>query len=123
MLKLADARLASGILWGARIMGLLLVLLFLIFAFGKGMPNLLNLQINEAFMFLALFTMLAGILAAFKWEGVGGILMIDGFILFMVVEYFSSGSLEVGGIFYLFPLNGLMFLFYWWQNYKEQLKQ
>ena len=123
MIKLADTRLITGILWSARILGLILLLLFVIFTFGRGMPNPANLQVNEAFMFLGMFTILTGFLVALKWEGFGGILMIDGFILFMVVEFLSSGSLAVGLIFYLFPLNGLMFLFYWWQNYREKLKK
>ncbi len=121
--KFADARFVSGILWSARIMGVLLVLLFLTFAAGEGLPNPANLKVNEAFMFLGLLTMVAGILVALKWEGPGAVLIIDGFILFLVVEYLSSGSIKIGFIFFLFPFTGLMFFYYWWQTYKQSTKQ
>lgn len=119
----ADARIVSGILWGARVMGSLLLLLFIILAAGEGLPDYAELKVEEAFLFLALFTMLAGIITAYKWEAAGAVLLIDGFILFEVVEFIASGYFKFNFILLLFPVTGLMFLFYWWHSYKRKFKQ
>ena len=72
--------------WTARIAGALLFLFFLAFFFGEGPPNLLRTSAHENLLFLAMAALFAGLALAWKWEGLGGLLSVAGFILMGILE-------------------------------------
>lgn len=70
--------------WVARIGGLLLALLFFAFVAGEGLPRHWNAEMLT--QFLALFGMAAGLLIAWKWEGLGGAITLAAFVLLFVAN-------------------------------------
>jgi len=59
--------------------------------------------------FAGLLAAWIGLIIAWKWEGIGGALIISGVIIFHVVEY----RLWLNWIFGLLGLVGILFLFCW----------
>ena len=78
------ALLAAACRWTARIIGTLLVLIIVLIAIGEGMPNPFTQPISVQVGFLALALIMVGILGAWRWELVGGILSLVGWSLFVV---------------------------------------
>jgi hypothetical protein len=73
--------------WVARIFGSLLVLLFLVFFFGEGTPQpwtwpwAWTWTARGTFIFLGFGLMIAGLVIAWFWEGLGGLLAVAGYIV------------------------------------------
>jgi hypothetical protein len=65
--------------WTARIAGTLLFLLFLAFFFGEGPPDLSRLSSAERIQALGVAALFVGLPAAWKWEGLGGLITVAGF--------------------------------------------
>jgi hypothetical protein len=78
--------LATIIRWIARVIGIVLVGLTLILAIGEGVPNLFTQPFLIQLGFLALALVLSGILLAWRWEFLGGILSFVGWVLFILAE-------------------------------------
>jgi hypothetical protein len=72
--------------WTARIGGSLILALIVVLAIGEGVPNPLRLPIREQLLSIALLTMIVGLIVGWKWEGVGGLLILGGFAFFAVVN-------------------------------------
>jgi len=82
--------------WTARILGTLLLLLIAVFAIGEGLPNPLILSQREILLFIAMLTMIVGQIAAWKWEGIGGLLIVGGFAFFSIVNHRISINIVFG---------------------------
>lgn len=95
--------------WAARVLAVLLVMLFVTMAFGEGVPSPWILTRPEKYAFLALFVMLAGLVSAMRWELVGGILILVGYALFALINQ----ELVISWAFTLFPVAGILFLLSW----------
>ncbi|MGA2258600.1 MAG: hypothetical protein ABSG53_28375 [Thermoguttaceae bacterium] len=100
--------------WTARIIGTLLLLLIAVFAIGEGMPNPLSLSIRELLLFAALATMIVGLVFAFRWEGIGGLLILGGFACFSMVNHRISMNIVFGP----WLLTGLIYLACGWMKSK-----
>jgi hypothetical protein len=72
--------------WMALILGTLTVLFFLAFFFGEGPPRFSALPATERLRFLAIGAMFLGLLAAWKWEGAGGLVALAGFAVFVALD-------------------------------------
>ena len=101
--------------WTARVIGTLLLLLIAVFAIGEGMPNPLTLNSRENLLSVALLTMIVGQIAAFKWEGIGGLLILSGFVFFSVVNH----RISINIVFGPWLLTGMIFLGCWWMKRKS----
>ncbi len=95
--------------WAARVLTLLLVMLFATMAFGEGLPSPWILTRPEKLAFLALIVMLAGLVSAWRWEAVGGILILVGYAFFALVNH----QVIISWAFSLFPVAGILFLLSW----------
>jgi hypothetical protein len=73
--------------WTARILGTAILILIATFAIGEGVPNPLATTIREDLLSVALLTMLVGLVAAWRWEGIGGLLILGGLAFFAVVNH------------------------------------
>jgi hypothetical protein len=71
--------------WTARILGTLLFLLFLALFFGEGPPNPSKLSNAEKLQFLGMIALFFGLVLAWKWEGLGGLLSVAGFVLLVAL--------------------------------------
>jgi hypothetical protein len=95
--------------WTARILAVLLVMLFVTMSFGEGVPSPWILNRPEKYAFLGLFVMLAGLVSALRWELVGGILILVGYALFALINQ----EIIISWAFTLFPVAGILFLLSW----------
>ena len=119
-------RFSTWMRWGARILGLAMILLVLLFFIGEGimggdMPNLLTMSLAEDFLFLALLMTLLGIVVAWRWEGIGGILIVGSVLLFESINAIAIGYWRIGVLDPLFVLVGLLFLWDWWRTSSAKL--
>jgi len=78
--------LATIFRWIARVIGIVLVGLMLILAIGEGVPNLFTQPFLIQLGFLALALVVSGILLAWRWEFLGGIMSLAGWVLFILAE-------------------------------------
>ena len=99
--------LATIFRWIARVIGTMLVGLTLMLAIGEGVPNLFTQPFSVQLGFLALALVLIGILIAWRWEFIGGLLSLGGWVLFIFAE---RVSLQRSVFFILLGLPSLLFL-------------
>lgn len=100
--------------WAARIIGTLLVVLFVVIFVGEvlsagELSALLSLSATEALEFAAVVVMLAGAVLAWWRELAGGLLCIAGGGLFLAVESLSAGHLDLVWFPVAFALIGATF--------------
>ena len=98
-----------GLRWSARITGLLLAGMVLIFVIGEGPPNPFKQPPSVQVEFLGMILMVVGFLAAWRWEGIGGLLAVIGFALFAATELIVNGR-PPGGAIPLFAIPGVLYL-------------
>lgn len=94
-------------------MGALMVLLLVVFAVGEGLPHPAQLDGGGKLGFIAAGIMALGVVAAWRSDGLGGLLILIGYGIFAA----SNGRIVVG-LFALFPVAGLLHMIYWWQTRK-----
>ncbi len=113
--KKSDIQFLKIIRLTSRILSFFLLVLFIAFAFGEGLPFINEVTSHETLLFIAVFIMLVGVIIAFKYELVGGSFMILAYVFFSIV----SKQLIAGPIFPLFLLIGLLYIYYWWKTKRE----
>ncbi|MDD5459040.1 MAG: hypothetical protein PHF37_06585 [Phycisphaerae bacterium] len=114
-------RFFIAICWAARIIATLLAglisWLIVMHLFSKeGLPNPLAQPTDVQFEFIALTTMLTGLLAGWKWPGVGGLFIIGGMLVFHIVE---KRIWLGGGLWCVFDIVGLLYLICWFIKRKK----
>lgn len=72
------ASFVTALRWTARIVGTAILVLIAAIAIGEGVPNLLAQPLPVNLLFVAMLTMVVGLIAAWKWEGIGGLLTLGG---------------------------------------------
>jgi hypothetical protein len=85
-LQIASWRVAVASRWTARIVGTLMFLLFLAFFFGEGPPHLSSLTSTERLQFLCMASLFLGLIIAWKWEGLGGLITVAGFAFMVAIN-------------------------------------
>jgi hypothetical protein len=99
----------------ARIMGLLIVGLFLMFMVGEGFIPL-KLNGTEIAQHAVLLVALTGMLVLWRWELLGGVMVIAGMIAFYSINIAASGRLPGGPVFPLCFVPGILALVCWWKG-------
>lgn len=107
--------------WMARGLGVLLILLTLFFFLGErvsggGMASLLVMDLCEGCLSVSLLMSLIGTVVAWRWEGIGALLIVGSTLLFQSVDAITSGYWQFGPLDPLFYLVGLLFLWTWWRT-------
>lgn len=90
----------------ARLLGTAILALVVAIAVGEGVPNPLGQPIAVNLLFIALATMVVGLIVAWKWEVVGGLLILGGFAFFAIENHgvkfnLVFGPMLVAGLLYL----------------------
>jgi len=115
-----EKSLINGIRWFARILGSLLVLFILASVIGEAIepsPQATGkITTREIPLIIGAISMVVGIIVAWFQEGIGGLLILGGFIFFYAVHLIFFQSLPGGPFFIIFLIIGLLFLFCWWQS-------
>ncbi len=102
--------------WTARIIGLLVLISLLAFTLIAGLPRMANMDWASFVHFLSFLVMVSGLFLAWKWEGLGSVVILGGFGAFFVLNWTLWGSPALGWVFALFPVVGLLHLYCWRQD-------
>jgi hypothetical protein len=117
-LSITETKIISVIRFFARLFSILLLFIVISLAIGEVFPHPFNLSGKELLFSIALLVMLFGLLMAWKWEGLGGLLIIFGFLLFFISNSLLSNSLRLGIFLLIFPLTGVLYLICCWREKK-----
>ncbi len=101
--------------WIARILGTAILVLILAFAVGEGLPSPLAQPLDVNLLFAAMLTMMVGQILAWKWEKIGGLLILGGFALFAIVNH----GIKLNLVFGPWLLTGLLYLGCGWRRAKK----
>ncbi|MCB0172521.1 MAG: hypothetical protein KDJ97_18405 [Anaerolineae bacterium] len=99
--------------WIARIWGVASILFVLAFLLGEGLSPTQITPTEWIQLLLFPFSVMGGLLLAWRWEGVGGGLTLVSFVMFYLLHYVVSGNLPQGPFFGLVAAPGLLFLLCW----------
>jgi len=105
--------------WCTRILGVLVVGLFLLFIAGDGFDPL-KLTSFEIPLVLALFIALTGMLLLWRRELLGGVMVIGGMISFYSINFVASGRLPSGFVFPVCFVPGILAVVCWWTARKSR---
>lgn len=108
-------RFLTFLRWTARIIGGLVVLLVAAIAIGEGVPNPFQQTADVNACSLALVAMLMGQMIAWKWEGIGGVLILAGFAGFAI----ANRGIELNAVFAPMLFTGLAFAFCGWFSWEK----
>jgi len=111
---LVEQPLACVTRWTARILGTLLFGLLLLFLIGEGMPPI-DFSATGA-MSIVLLTAWLGLAVLWRWEGIGGLMVVGGMVAFYALNFAGSGRFPSGWVFPLLSLPGILALFCRWQR-------
>jgi len=111
-------RLSIWTRWIARILGVGLLAAVALLLAGqstllRGAPSLHTMGPAGHALLLALAVALLGVLLAWRWEGVGGLLIVASILLFQSVDALAGGYWRASVLDPLFYLTGLLFLWDW----------
>ncbi len=98
--------------WTARAMGAALLVLVAAFAIGEGMPIPFRGSLPENLLTLGFQTMLIGQIVAWKWDGIGSLLILGGFALFAAVNH----GVPLNVVYGPWLVTGLLYLVCWWRR-------
>jgi hypothetical protein len=101
------ARLISILRWSSRITGLFLAGLVLLFAIGERF-NPRELTLTTGLMSVAFFAAASGMLILWRWELIGGMIVVIGMTVFYVVNFVATGKWPSGWVLPLFLVPGLL---------------
>ncbi len=107
--------------WVARILGTLLVVIFLFFF----IPDIIKkggLQVSDAGHWVMLIFFLlgqVGLLIAWRWEGIGGMLAAIGIVLSFLINFLWVHEGQNQGFVLIWLLPAFLFLYCWWQTGKQ----
>ena len=92
-------------------MSLPLLLFVLLHIIGGDVPNPVKMSAAEGLQFLAFATILLGLIAGWKWDGLGGAVAIGGLVLFFAINFLASGNFPSGWFIVFTPgIPALLFL-------------
>ena len=98
--------------WLARITGLGLVALILLFAIGEGF-DLRKLTLTTGLMSVAFLAAIVGMLLLWHWEVTGGLMVVLGMLLFYVINFATTGKWPSGLVLPSCFLPGILALMCW----------
>jgi hypothetical protein len=112
-------KLARFTRWLGRIVAASMALFVLVIAAGEGLVPA-DLTLEETVMMLGFLTAWFGFLIGWKWERLGGGLIIAGLAWHCLFEYLFRGSMFLGFWIVLPALPGILFLLCRWLSRREQ---
>lgn len=96
-------------IWAAVMAGMIL-LAFIANGFNDGIEPIFHLTLRETLMMAAFVITWLGLILGWKWEKLGGFLIIAAMLVFYLFDFLFSGSFPRGPIFLLIALPGFLFL-------------
>jgi hypothetical protein len=99
--------------WTARVASVLLVLMVVAILVGEGAPRMKDSSVAQICQFTAFGVVLAGLLAAWRWELAGAVAALLGLGVFEAIEFAVSGRF-VFRAFPWFAVPALLYLLASW---------
>lgn len=100
--------------WTARIwaslMAAMIAVIFIGYAVDEGIGPFFNIALRESLMMVAFVTTWFGLILGWKWERLGGILIICGMATFYIFDFAFSGSFPTGPFFLLIAFPGVLYI-------------
>ncbi len=111
-----STRPLKALRWAARIIGTLFVVIFLtVFITESVQKGGIQVERDRVATLILLFVSFAGLIAAWKWEGLGGVLALGSLIVFAGLQLLNGE--KPGGTIVICAMYGipaLLFLLHWW---------
>ena len=96
--------------WTARALSGVLLVLIAALILGEGPPNPMQMSLPENLLAVAGLTVALGLILGWRWERVGGLLIVGGWFVFLIVNH----GIRPNVVVVLVPLVGvLLFLAGW----------
>jgi len=100
--------------WIARIWAILMFA-FMLFMFiahivEDGVDPVLNFSARDSLMMISMVISVIGLALAWKWELLGGIMILGGMAAFYLFDFAFSGSFPRGPVFLIIAVPGVLFL-------------
>jgi hypothetical protein len=111
-----ERRMITVVRWIARVVGIALLGLIVVIAIGEGVPNPLRMSFQENLLGIGILAMLIGQIVAWRWEGIGSLLILGGFALFVTVNH----GVRLNVVFGPWLVTGLLYLVCWWRTPKTK---
>jgi len=109
-----DNKTMRVVLWTARIWSALMAGMILLIFIGEGIHSgfgpIPQMTPRETAMMIAFVTVFIGLVLAWRWEILGGSLIVLGMAAFYLLDYLFSGSFPRGPIFLIIATPGVLFL-------------
>lgn len=100
--------------WAGRLLGLAAIAFvawFLVAHIAAGdPPRPFAMSANELGLGLTLVGALAGMAIGWRWEWIGGLLVLAAMFAFFAIERMATGTWPGGWVIWLFPVPGVLFL-------------
>jgi hypothetical protein len=100
--------------WTPRILGSMLLILIAAFAIGEGIPGPIKESLHEQVLTIGVQAMIFGQIVAWKWEGIGSLIILGGFALFAIVNH----GVPLNIVYAPWLITGLLYLACWWKQPK-----
>ena len=102
--------------WIARVLAAFLLLLAGGVLYGNGLPSAQEVSNVELTLFLAFFVMMVGAALGWRFERLGGILLLSAFTIFWLVNSMVTERFSIEVAFLLFGIVGVLYLLSWWSG-------
>lgn len=99
--------------WVARVIAAVLLQITAGILYAHGLPNPTQVARVDIVLFLAFFVMLLGAALGWRFERLGGMLLVAGFLFFYIVNSLAAYRFSVGVVLALFGIAGALYLLSW----------
>jgi hypothetical protein len=110
--------------WAARVVGTLLVALFIFMLVGYSLSGdffpIFHLNTVETLETIAVLMSLTGVGIAWRWELPGGLMVLAGGLFFNLVESIDRGNLDPVWFATVFMVVGVLFVLAWYLAGRQQ---
>jgi len=96
--------------WVTRVFALVIAGILILLFFGEGPPIPAALSTREKVLFTFFGITWLGLLAGWKWETVGGTMVVGGMVGFYIAQFLFTSTVPRGPYFLIITLPGWFFL-------------
>jgi hypothetical protein len=105
---------------GATLMAGMILIIFIGEGISEGFGPLLQMSLREMAMMVVFIIVFLGLIIGWKWEILGGSMIIGGMAAFYLLDYLFSGTFPGGPFLLVIVLPGLLYVYSGLQNKAEE---
>jgi hypothetical protein len=119
-----NTKMRNTLRWIARILAALMAAMILFIFIGDaaadGIGPISHLTFREMLMMAAFLIVFVGLVLAWKWERLGGWMIVGGMLAFYLLDFAFSGTFPRGATFLIIALPGILFLISYYASNKTE---